>query len=139
MKRTIDDYHDLAPGTTKQIRDKYPDDDGDDDDVSFDLDNRTKRFDIGFLIYKVFDNKEYKRKIIGYDSQHQLYQVQYEDGDKEEFYHNEIHAHCNRTMSWRSISDKKSSSTTKSSSAKSSSITQAKKKKDIRPKYCTRR
>merc|ERR1739836_233769 len=82
LKRAIDDYHDLTPGTTKRICDKYPDDDGDDDGVSFDLDNRTKRFDIGFPIYKVFDNKEYKGKIIGYDSQHQLYQVQYKDGEK---------------------------------------------------------
>ena len=65
LKRAIDDYHDLTPGTTKQIRDKYPADDDDDDGVSFDLDDRTKRFDIGFTIYKVFDNREYKGKIIG--------------------------------------------------------------------------
>merc|ERR1739836_31302 len=117
LKRAIDDYHDLTPGTTKRICDKYPDDDGDDDGVSFDLDNRTKRFDIGFPIYKVFDNKEYKGKIIGYDSQHRLYQVQYEDGDKEEFYHNEIHAHRNRT---------KSTSNSNSSASKSPSKTQVK-------------
>ena len=70
LKRAIDDYHDLSPGTTKRIKDKYPDDDADDDGISFDLDDRTKRFDVGFPIYKMFDNKEYKGKIIGYDSQH---------------------------------------------------------------------
>ena len=42
LKQAIDDYHNLTPGTTKRIRDKYPDDDGNDDGVSFDLDNRTK-------------------------------------------------------------------------------------------------
>ena len=69
LKRAIDNYiHDLAPGTTKQIKDKYPDNDSD-DGVSFHLDNRTKRFDIGFKIYKVFDNREYKGKIIRYNSQ----------------------------------------------------------------------
>ena len=107
LKQAIYDYHDLTPGTIKRICDKYPDDDGDDDGLLFDLDNRTKRFDIGFPIYKVFDNKEYKGKIIGYNSQHQLYQIQYEDGDKEEFYHNKIHAHLKRTKSRRSTSDKK--------------------------------
>ena len=69
LKQAIDDYHDLTPGTTKRICDKYPDDDGDDDGVSFDLGDRTKRFNIGFPIYKVFDNKEYKEKIIEYDYQ----------------------------------------------------------------------
>ena len=69
LKCAIDDYHDFTPGTTKQIYNKYPDDDSD-DGVSFDLDNRTKQFDIGFPIYKVFDKREYKGKIIGYNSQH---------------------------------------------------------------------
>ena len=70
LKWAIDDYHDLTPGTTKQIGNKYPDDDGNDNSVSFELDDRTDCFNIGFLIYKVFDNREYKGKIIGYDSQH---------------------------------------------------------------------
>ena len=41
---------------------------------------------MGFQIFKVFDNKEYKRKIIGYNSQHRLYQVEYKDSDKDEFF-----------------------------------------------------
>ena len=49
LKQAIEEYHNLTPGTTKRIRDKYPDDGGD-DGVSFDLENRTKRFDIGFPI-----------------------------------------------------------------------------------------
>ena len=44
LKQAIDDYHDLTPDTTKRICDKYPDDDVNDNGVSFDLDNRTKRF-----------------------------------------------------------------------------------------------
>ena len=98
LKRAIDDYHALTPGTIKRICNKHPDDDSDDEGVSFDLDNGTKQFEIGFLIYKVFDNREYKGKIIGYDFQHQLYQVRYKDDNKEEFYHNKIHAHRNCTM-----------------------------------------
>ena len=31
LKRSIDDYHDLTPGTTKQIHDKHSDDDSDDE------------------------------------------------------------------------------------------------------------
>ena len=116
----------MTPGITKQICDKHSDDNNDDESVSYDLDNRTKQFDIGFPIYKVVVNREYKRKIIGYDSQHRLYQVRYEDGDKEEFYHNKIHAHRNRTMP-----QKPTSYNNNKSSTKSSSIMQVKKKKDI--------
>ena len=45
------------------------------------------------LIYKEFDKMECKGKVTGYDSRHRLYEVEYKDGDKEEFYHIEIHAH----------------------------------------------
>ena len=48
-------------------------------------------------MYEVFNNEEYKRKIIGYDSKHQLYEIEYEDGDKEAFYDNEIYACQNTT------------------------------------------
>ena len=44
-------------------------------------------------VYMEFDKVEHKGKIIGYDSWPRLYEVEYEDGYKEEFYHNEVHAH----------------------------------------------
>ena len=90
LKRAIDDYNDLVPGTTKRVKSKDTLDDG---DISTDLDDRTSRYPIGFNIYKVFDGVQHKGTISGYDSKHRLYQVEYQDGDSEEFYHNEIHAH----------------------------------------------
>ena len=95
LKGAIDNYHYSTPGTTKRIKSKPSVDD--DEDISTDLDDQSTCFKIGFLIFKVFDNKEYKVKIVGYDSKNQLYQVEYEDGDKEEFYHNEIHGYWNQT------------------------------------------
>lgn len=44
-------------------------------------------------IFKEFDKIEHKGKVIGYNSQHRLYEVEYKDEDKEESYHNEIHVH----------------------------------------------
>ena len=96
LTRAIDDYHYLTPSTTKQIKSKLFNDDGD-EGISTKLDDQSDYFNIAFKILKVFDNGEYKGKIIGYDSKNWLYQVEYEDGDKKEFYHNEIHAHRNST------------------------------------------
>ena len=81
MKRIIAGYHYLTPGTTKHMKLKLSDDD------------QSGYFKVCFTIYKVFHDKEYKGKIIRYDSKHQLYQVEYENGDQEEFYHNGIHVH----------------------------------------------
>ena len=44
-------------------------------------------------MYTVFGNTEYKGKIIGYDSRNRLYYIEYNNGDTEEFYHNEIHGY----------------------------------------------
>ena len=65
----------------------------DNDCFSIKLDNRLRRFKLVFNIYRIFDNTKYKGKTIGYDSKNHLYQVEYGDGNKEEFYHNEINAH----------------------------------------------
>ena len=40
----------------------------DDDGISNELNDRSTCFKIGFQVYKVFVNTEYKEKIIGYDS-----------------------------------------------------------------------
>ena len=76
------------------------------------------------------DNIEHKGKIIGYNSKHQFYEVQYADGDKEEFYHNEIHAH----QDWVKLinTEMKQKLTNNSKSLK---FLQVKKEKDIRRKY----
>ena len=94
LKRVIDDYHHLTPGTTERIKSKTTNNDN--DGICMDLNDRSKRFKIVFPIFKVFDNVEYKGKIIGYNSKQRLYEVEYEDEDNEDFYHNEVHAHRNR-------------------------------------------
>ena len=89
----LDDYHFLLLGTTKRIKLMVTTTAPDENEVTLELDDRSDRFEIGFPIYKEFNKVEHKGKIIGYNSKHQLYEVEYEDGDKEEFYHNKIHAH----------------------------------------------
>ena len=49
LKHAIDDYHDLTPGTTKQVCDKHPNDDSDDEGVFYDLDDRINDFIIVFF------------------------------------------------------------------------------------------
>ena len=41
----------------------------------------------------MFNGIEYKGSTMGYSQKYWLYQVEYEDGNKEELYHNEIHTH----------------------------------------------
>ena len=93
LKRAIDDYHFLLPGTTKRIKSKVSEDAPTANNVTTKLDDRTERFKLGMPIFKEFDKNGNKGNIIGYDSLHRLYEVEYEDGNKEEFYHNEIHVH----------------------------------------------
>ena len=45
--------------------------------MTLELDDRLDRFEIGFPIYKEFNKVEHKGKIIGYDSKHRLYEVEY--------------------------------------------------------------
>ena len=92
LKCAIDNYHYLTPGTTKRIKSKPA---KDDEGISTELGDRSTHFKLDFQILKVFSNKDYKVKIIGYDLKNQLYNVEYKDGDTEEFYHNEIHGHRN--------------------------------------------
>ena len=92
-KCAINNYHFLLPGITKQIKAKVSDNAPTANNVTPKLDDRLEKFKIGMPIFKEFDKVEHKGKIIGYDSRHRFYEVEYEDGDKKEFYHNEIHAH----------------------------------------------
>ena len=83
LKRSIDDYHFLLPGTTKQIKAKLSEDASTANSVTTKLDDRTEQFKLGMPIFKEFDKVKHKGKIIGYNSQHRLYEVEYEDGNKE--------------------------------------------------------
>ena len=54
---------------------------------------------------------EYKGNVVGYNPKTKIYQTEYEDGDQEEFYHNEVHYHKEhqlpRDKRWTKIKNKK--------------------------------
>ena len=77
----------------------------------------------------MFDGVPFTGTIVGYDANHKLYQIKYTDGDQEEFYHNEVHAH----------KDPIKSSSPTALPTKKSPLLQLKKRKDIRRKHRTRR
>ena len=52
-----------------------------------------KRYEVNTKIFKVFDGVEYKGSVTGYNTQTKLYHIEYEDGDMEDMYHNEVKAH----------------------------------------------
>ena len=81
----MDDYYGYTPGTTKRIKSK-PVSDSDLQDV----DDGTKRYDVGTKIFKIFNDVKYKGTITGYNCKKKLYHILYEDGDMEDFYHNEV-------------------------------------------------
>ena len=56
-------------------------------------DDGSDRYPIGFKIHKTFDGVEHEGTITAYDATNQLYQIDYDDGDQEEFYHNEVNQH----------------------------------------------
>ena len=82
----LDDYHALRPGTTKTIKQKPEAD----DEVLRDADNDSKRYTTGTKIFKVLNGLEYQGETTGYDGKSKLYHIKYEDGDLEDFYHNEV-------------------------------------------------
>ena len=81
----MDEHYGYTPGTTKTINSKPVLD----SDIS-DVDDGTKRYEVGTKIFKVFNDVEYKGTITGYDLKKKLYHILYEDGDAEDFYHNEV-------------------------------------------------
>ena len=55
-----------------------------------DVDDDSDRFITGTKIFKVFNDVEYKGAVTGYDHKKRLYHILYEDGDAEDYYHNEV-------------------------------------------------
>ena len=84
LKKAIDDYNLFEPSTTKILKgyrgviDESDQDDG------------TRRFSIGTKIYKEFGRYEYSGKVVEYDNERKLYQILYDDGDREAFFHDEV-------------------------------------------------
>ena len=89
LKKAMDDFYGYAPCTTKTIKSKpetLPD--------MKDVDDGSERYGHGTIVYKVFNDIEYKGTVQGYDPHRKLYFIVYEDGDKEDYYHNEVKAYC---------------------------------------------
>ena len=68
LKRAIDDYHFLTSGRTNYITLKAPNV-NEEPDVD-DVDDGSKRFEISFKIYRLFDVSPVTGKVIGYDATH---------------------------------------------------------------------
>ena len=51
------------------------------------------RFKNGTKIYKLFGPHEHIGKVVNYDHENNLYRILYDDGDCEEFWHNEVKQH----------------------------------------------
>ena len=60
-------------------------------------DDGSDQYPIGFKIYKTFNGTEHEGTITAYEANNQLYQISYDDGDQEEFYHNEVNQHQHST------------------------------------------
>ena len=54
LKRAINDFHFLTPGTTKHVKSKLPTAKEEEDPDMKEVDDGSKRFDIGFNVYKMF-------------------------------------------------------------------------------------
>ena len=89
MKKAIGELYGYAPGTTKTIKSKPEKLPG-----MKDIDNSSTRFSLGTYVYKVVNDIEYRGKVQGYDPHKKLYFIVYNDGDKEDYYHNEVRDYC---------------------------------------------
>ena len=85
LKKAIDEYNGYTPGTTKTVKSKpeeLPN--------MTDVDDDSTRFVTGTKVFKVFNDVEYKDAVTRYDHKKRLYHILYEDGDAEDYYHNEV-------------------------------------------------
>ena len=68
LKKAIDDYHYLTPGTTKRVKSKpLEDTQPEQDGFSYEQDDRIDRHKIGTKIYKHFGDKLYAGEVASYD------------------------------------------------------------------------
>ena len=111
LKNAIEDYNYFTPGMNKDIKVKVETEDPDE------FDDGTTRHSIGTKVWKVFGGLEYKGTITGYDHKRKWYHVLYDDGDTEDFYHNEVKDHLKPTRSekfqWKKANHLKSKFTPK--------------------------
>ena len=128
LKQAIDDHYNSIPGTTKRTKSKSANDDG--VELNIDLDDGSKRFEIGFKFHKLFVGVAHIGIVDGYDPRDRMYHVTYQDGDEESLFHNKIHAHKDKIVGvpyWK-----------KPETTATSEPFKARKKKDICRKYRTR-
>ena len=89
----MDGFYGYVPGTTKTIKSKpkkLPD--------MKDVDDGSTRFPLGTYVYKVFNDLEYRGKVQGYNPNKKLYYIIYNDGDKGDYYHNELRDYCAKNI-----------------------------------------
>ena len=89
LKKAMDEFYGYAHGTTKTFKlkpDKLPD--------MKDVDNGSTQYPLDTYVYKVVNDIESRGKVQGYDSHKKLYFIMYDDGDKEDYYHNEVRDYC---------------------------------------------
>ena len=84
LQKAIDDYNLFEPSTTKTLKGYR----GEVDES--DQDGGSRRFSLGTKIYKQFGNYKYSGNVVGYDNERKLYRILHDDGDREEFFHDEV-------------------------------------------------
>ena len=85
LKKAFDEYTGYTPGTTKIIKSK-----SEESPDMADVDDDSTRFLVGTKVFKVFNDIEYKGAVTGYDHKKRFNHIIYEDGDAEDYYHNEV-------------------------------------------------
>lgn len=111
---------------------------GEDEDVELntDLDDGSKRFKIGFKIYKLFHGVAHTSTIAGYDPRDRICLIKYKDGDEEHLFNNEVHSYRDKIDP---CAIKKNLEPTKLKPRSDPTLKpiKLKKRKDIRQKYRT--
>ena len=87
LRHAIDDYYHFCPGTTNKIKLKHLEEPSEDIDT---VDDDSTRYNVGTIVFKVFEKIEHKGTVSGYDLADKLYHILYDDDDTEEYYHNEV-------------------------------------------------
>ena len=98
LRRAIDGYHHFTPGTTKKIKSKHIEEPAEDMRA---VDDDSARLHVGTTVFKVFGKVEHRGTVTGYNPKTKLYNITYDDDDREEYYHNEVRDQRKRTLTKR--------------------------------------
>ena len=65
------------------------------------VDDNSSQFHVGTPVFKVFGKVEHRGEVTGYNPVTKLYNITYDDDDREEYYHNEVRDQRKRTLTKR--------------------------------------